>query len=307
LKLAGYLTSNVSDFGTMARLAHATNSAYSTEHRARSYFAANCVQCHQPGGSAQGLWDARITTPLNSAGIIDGPLIDYLGDANNRVIKAGSLSNSMIYRRVAALGAGHMPPLATSELNNEAIALLSRWIIHDMVPNSPPNAGADTIYRYPSGGTRVLISALLTNDSDPNGDTITFVSASSLSADGALVYRQGDWIYYAHRAGLTDEDTFTYEITDGQSAPVTGIVNVLIDPGPVPSPNLQVTDLGNGSYRIRFDGVPDLTYRIEYTPTLNPLQWQTLGSETADANGLFEIIDTPPPGFGQRFYRSAYP
>lgn len=307
LKLAGYLTSNVSDFGSLPRLAHATNAAYSTEHRARSYFAANCVQCHQPGGSAQGLWDARITTPLNNAGIIDGPLIDYLGDANNRVIKGGSLSNSMIYRRVAALGEGHMPPLATSELNNEAITLLSRWIINDLVPNNPPNAGADTIYRYPSGGTRVLISALLANDSDPNGDTITFVSASPLSADGAAISREGDWIYYVHRAGLTDEDTFTYEITDGRSAPVTGIVNVLIDPGQVPSPNLQVTDLGNGSYRIRFDGVPDLTYRIEYTPTLNPLQWQTLGSETADANGLFEIIDTPPPGFGQRFYRSAYP
>ncbi len=122
---------------TLPALARATSESISVETRVRSYLDANCVQCHQPGGTAQGLWDARFTTPLNNAGILDGLLLDDLGDANNRVIRPGSPDHSIIYTRVANFGAGHMPPLATSELNLEAIALLGRWITNDLVNPRP--------------------------------------------------------------------------------------------------------------------------------------------------------------------------
>jgi len=245
---------------------------------------------------------------MSEAKIIDGLLLDDLGNPANRVIKPGSIDHSMMLTRLANWGSRHMPPLATSELNREAIALLSRWVTNDLVgANSPPVANTDTIHRYALGGTRVLISALLANDSDANGDALSFVSMASMSTNGAGVSRDGEWIYYTPPSGFTNDDAFTYQITDNRSAPVIGTVNVLVTSDPVPSPNLSVTDLGNGSYRIRFDGIPDLTYRIEYTPALNPPQWQMLGSGTADATGMFEMIDTPPPGFGQRFYRSVYP
>jgi hypothetical protein len=244
---------------------------------------------------------------MSQANIIDGPLLENLGNPANRVIKPGSIDQSMILTRLANWGSLHMPPLATSELNQEAIALLSRWITNDLVgANSPPVASTDTIQRYLFGGTKVLISTLLANDSDANGDELSFVAVASMSTNGAAVSRQGEWIHYTPAAGFTNEDAFTYQITDNRGEPVTGTVNVLVTSDP-PSPNLSVTDLGNGSYRIRFDGIPNLTYRIEYTATFSPPQWQTLGSGTADANGMFEIIDTPPPGFGQRFYRSVYP
>jgi glucose/arabinose dehydrogenase len=305
---AGYFNAPVDNPQTLPALAQATNTAFPVEHRVRSYLAANCVQCHQPGGTAQGLWDARFNTPMSQANIIDGRLLDDSGDPANRVIKPGSLEQSMMLTRLSNWGSRHMPPLATSELNREAIDLLSRWITNDLAgANSPPVANTDTIRRHPSSGTRVLISALLTNDTDANGDPLSFVSVASMSSNGAGVSRQGEWIYYTPLSGFTNDDAFTYQITDNRSQPVTGTVNVLATPEEVPSPNLTVTDLGNGSYRIRFDGIPDLTYRVEYTPTMAPPQWQTLGSRTADANGIFEIVDTPPPGFGQRFYRSVYP
>ncbi len=307
LSQAGYFDTPIPEPQTLTALVHPTDVSAPLETRVRSYLDANCVQCHQPGGGAQGFWDARIDTPLNDAGIINGPLMDYLGDVNNRVVLPGSLSKSVLYTRIASMGAAHMPPLATSELNREAMALLSRWITNDLVgANSPPVANTDTIQRYLFSGTKVLISALLANDSDANGDELSFAAVASISTGGAAVSRQGEWIHYTPPAGFTNNDSFTYQITDNRGEPVTGIVNVVASTDP-PSPNLSVTDLGNGSYRIRFDGVPGLTYRIEYTPALNPPQWQTLGSRTADPNGMFEIMDTPPPGFGQRFYRSVYP
>jgi uncharacterized repeat protein (TIGR03806 family) len=125
---AGYFDVAVPEPQSLTALSQATNTAYSLEHRARSYLGANCAQCHQPGGTARGLWDARFSTPTASAGLIDGPLLDDGGDPNNRVIKPGSLEQSMLFRRISEMGQDHMPPLATSVLNQEGIDLISAWI-----------------------------------------------------------------------------------------------------------------------------------------------------------------------------------
>ena len=55
--------------------------------------------------------------------------MNTLGDPDNRVIKPGYLENSVLLTRVANLGSDHMPPLATSVLNQQAIDLLSAWIV----------------------------------------------------------------------------------------------------------------------------------------------------------------------------------
>ena len=135
----------------------ATNSAVSLKFRVRSYLAANCEQCHQPGGISSALWDARLSTPGPLTGIINGPLHNDFGNTDNRVIVPGSLADSVLFPRVANLGASHMPPLATSVINKEAVELLAAWITNDL-PNyvsfaawqsnyfgaaNAPNAGPD--------------------------------------------------------------------------------------------------------------------------------------------------------------------
>jgi len=139
LSQSGYFSNPIDSVAGLLAYAHATNEAASLEHRARSYLGANCVQCHQTGGIGRGNWDARLTTPLSEAGIINGVLADSGGDANDKVIKPGSLEHSTMWRRVAELGPQHMPPLATSELNQEAIALIARWITNQVqsVPEVP--------------------------------------------------------------------------------------------------------------------------------------------------------------------------
>lgn len=125
---AGYFGTNLSGIYTMPALANPTNDAISLDFRVRSYLAANCVQCHQPGGAARGHFDAQLTTPISAAGLVDGPLVDTLGDPDNRVIKPGSLDQSVMLTRLANLGPNHMPPLATSLVNQQAIDLLRAWI-----------------------------------------------------------------------------------------------------------------------------------------------------------------------------------
>ncbi len=157
LSRAGYFTSAVSNLNMLTALAHATNAAWSREWRVRSYLHANCAQCHQPGGTGLGSWDARYHNPLSVSGLIRGMLNDDRGDTNNRVVMPGELAHSMLHTRIAARGQGQMPPLATRVLDSQAIALLSSWITNDLAgyqtfpewqiarfgATNAPNAGAN--------------------------------------------------------------------------------------------------------------------------------------------------------------------
>ena len=134
---AGFFDTPPGNHDLLPALAHATNSRFTVEHRVRSYLAANCAHCHQPGGTGRGYWDARFFTPLSEAGIVDGALINIMNDPLNRVIRPGSIERSLLLRRIANLGDVHMPPLATSELNQEAIALLTQWITNDLAQPFP--------------------------------------------------------------------------------------------------------------------------------------------------------------------------
>jgi uncharacterized repeat protein (TIGR03806 family) len=131
LNQAGYFSSNITGIHTLRALAAATNTAWSLEYRVRSYLAANCAQCHQPGGPIVGVfWDARITTPTAAAEIINGPLVfPPPNDVNRRVIVPGSPDHSMMFFNVSN---SKMPPLATTVVNSEAVNLLGEWITNGL-------------------------------------------------------------------------------------------------------------------------------------------------------------------------------
>ncbi|MBI3851379.1 MAG: PQQ-dependent sugar dehydrogenase [Verrucomicrobia bacterium] len=132
LSLAGYFNTNVTGIHTLRALAPPTNTTVSLEYRVRSYLAANCSQCHQPGGSAQALWDARITTTTANAGLINGALLDNEGNPNNRVLAPGSPADSMMLTRLSTPATLRMPPLASTVLDTQAIGLVSAWITNDL-------------------------------------------------------------------------------------------------------------------------------------------------------------------------------
>jgi hypothetical protein len=61
------------------------------------------------------------------------------------------------------------------------------------------------------------------------------------------------------------------------------------------------------TFRILFEGAPGKTYTIQYADSLSQPNWQPLGTRTADPQGFFEYVDTPPSDSPSRFYRAAYP
>ncbi|HEY1083886.1 MAG TPA: PQQ-dependent sugar dehydrogenase [Prosthecobacter sp.] len=125
---SGYLEGSTGQ-GTRVRLAALDHPTASLEWRARSYLDANCAQCHRPGGTAQGNWDARSATPTALAGLINGPLLTTGNDAANRVMVPGDPAHSMLLLRMqGAHGLSRMPGIGTLERDMAGEQLISDWI-----------------------------------------------------------------------------------------------------------------------------------------------------------------------------------
>ena len=84
-----------------------------------------------------------------------------------------------------------------------------------------------------------------------------------------------------------------------------GTVTVAIQVNNAPSQNLVITDLGGGSFHISGSGIPGYTYRLQYSDSASPFDWQELASKTADSTGAFEYTDSS--GGPTRLYRTVYP
>ena len=129
---AGYFESPTENTHSLAALARPDDSDQSLEYRVRSYLATNCSQCHQPGGAGLGLFDTQLATSTESAGLVDGLLARGFENPGDRVVHPGSVDRSMLFKRIATLGNGRMPPLASSVLDESAIVLLSSWITEEL-------------------------------------------------------------------------------------------------------------------------------------------------------------------------------
>jgi hypothetical protein len=88
----------------------------------------NCANCHQPSGTALGVFDARAATPLSLTNIVNGSLVDQAGDAANRVVVPADTVHSRILQRMRIRGPGQMPPIATNERDLAGESLLAQWI-----------------------------------------------------------------------------------------------------------------------------------------------------------------------------------
>jgi mono/diheme cytochrome c family protein len=117
------------DLAACDRLAGLSDQAASPEHRVRSYLDANCAQCHRPGG-ARGLFDARFETPLARQNLVNGPVAAAdLGFPGAKLVVPGDAVRSVLYQRMIRRHDVYaMPPLASNEVDGQAVAALIEWI-----------------------------------------------------------------------------------------------------------------------------------------------------------------------------------
>jgi subtilisin-like proprotein convertase family protein len=193
--------------------------------------------------------------------------------------------------------------LGSGNFNSSSASLSPSQII-----NTPPVAGTDTLERYPTQGVKVRLADLLANDTDADSDSLAINITTSVTTNRTVTV-DGAWVFFTPASGFTSADSFTYTISDGHGATVTGTVNVIIKTDDSLTPNLTVASLGNGSFTITGTGIPGRTYRLQYTDSISPPSWQNVsgGSITVDALGSFSHTETPAGNLSQRYYRTVYP
>ncbi|GJD94845.1 Ig-like domain-containing protein [Methylobacterium iners] len=94
------------------------------------------------------------------------------------------------------------------------------------VVNPAPDAFADTLTLSEDGNATINV---LTNDTDPDGDTLAVTSASA--GNGRVeIQANGTLLYYAPDSDYTGADTITYTVSDGNGGFATATVSVSVTP-----------------------------------------------------------------------------
>jgi mono/diheme cytochrome c family protein len=98
--------------------------------RARSYLHANCSQCHVMAGGGNSRIELEFVTPRNEMYLFGiQPQHHTYGIADAKLVEPGNPDRSVLLQRLVRRGPGQMPPLATSEVDREAVQLLREWIM----------------------------------------------------------------------------------------------------------------------------------------------------------------------------------
>ncbi len=176
------------------------------------------------------------------------------------------------------------------------------------VANSPPNATADSVDRFPTQSVKIPVADLLSDDTDPEGDTpLSITGVTYTGGNGASVTLSGDTVFY-NPNGHTGADTFTYTVQDSLGNSTSGVlvsVNIITDN----SASANITDIsfpGNGTAVVSAVGIPGRSYRVQTSPTLTPGSWTDAATVVADATGAITYTD-PGPLPPTRFYRTVHP
>jgi hypothetical protein len=221
-----------------------------------------------------------------------------LGDATTITFASGqsSVGGSLVaYRAEASVTLAVTDgTLASSSVGGTGVAVT--------VPNVVPVVGTDSFARARNTQLRILISNLLTNDTDPNADLLSFVSVSAISTNGASLYTDSTQILYYPLSGHNPtNDSFSYTISDGLLT-ATGTVNVTLLPDPTGRTFNIVSSVldTNGHPVITFAGLPGYTYNVQRSANLT--NWIVMLTTNAPEAGLFQFTDLNPSS--PAFYRA---
>jgi putative heme-binding domain-containing protein len=111
-------------------LVNAYDASCDLEARARSYLHVNCSVCHVEAGGGNAKMELGFTTKPGKMNIVDArPQHDTFGIANAMIIAPGDPEHSILYQRVSRRGRGQMPPLVSTVVDREAVALIRDWIL----------------------------------------------------------------------------------------------------------------------------------------------------------------------------------
>jgi glucose/arabinose dehydrogenase len=117
------------DPGEYRRLVDPSDKTQPLADRAKSYLHSNCAICHVEAGGGNALIELEFNTPLDKMRLLDvKPQHHTFGIPDARLIAPGDRFRSVLLQRMRRRGPNQMPPLATNDVDDEAVELMRAWI-----------------------------------------------------------------------------------------------------------------------------------------------------------------------------------
>lgn len=251
LENAGYLSTIGEDPATLPKHSTPTDTLVNIEHRVQSYLAVNCAYCHYDGnGLVPDSWSGEAHLTMEQMNLLHGEAVGFqVIDETDRLIIPGDTTNSIILSRTSETnGYGRMPPIASSVVDPDGIALLTDWI--NNYANAKPtieapavsltvaeNTASTSPVGSPDAGDqdapRIDRGTLTYSIIDGNGDGVFAIDPST----GVISLAQTAPDF---EAGLSLAHSITIQVTDSFPAnPQTAFAVIPIDVTDVPNDDSQ--------------------------------------------------------------------
>ena len=177
--------------------------------------------------------------------------------------------------------------------------------------NAAPQIGPDTVNRpNTTRVSKVLKSVLISNDTDAELDPLSISAVGNALPAGATVVMSGNFVVYTAPATNAGNGSFTYTLSDGPGGHAVLATVSVFETGSTASataPNAVAVTPSGADFVITFVGVPNTSYRVQYTTSLSvPFSWLDFSPpaiSAAAANGVFTYTDVAP-GSPVRLYRA---
>lgn len=147
--------------------------------------------------------------------------------------------------------------------------------------------------------------------SDPENATLTASIGTGPTKGQVSVFSVGvdAYFYYTNSDATATSDSFTYTVNDGQCNSASATVSIAIAAPNAQSQNKLANpeDIGDGTVRLKFLGIPDYKYALEWTHDLTPtITWVPLVTNQASTNGLVVYTNTPSGNPSTDYYRTRW-
>ena len=239
-----------------------------------------------------------VTASSGNTALIPNPTVTYTSPNATGSLKYTPVSNSS-GSALITVAVGDNGGTANGGINSFQRTFT---VTVNPVNDAPSITGQSPVSTNSSTARTIMLSDLQVSDPDstyPGSFTLTV-------SDGVNYSRSGNTITPA--ANFYGTLSVPVKVNDGALDSNTFNLAVTVNPPPeLVQRGAQIQSLGGGDYKISFIGNPGQQYAVQYCDDLVLANWQTIGNPTADANGVFFVVDHPPAGTTQRFYRALTP
>ncbi|MDB6025470.1 MAG: hypothetical protein JWM68_1693, partial [Verrucomicrobiales bacterium] len=153
--------------------------------------------------------------------------------------------------------------------------------------NRKPIGNTDTFTNNPTKVLQIPIASLKSNDTDPDGDSITLTSIAATTTNGVTLTTNSTHIFYSNNVNVADQ--FSYTINDGHGGTNNGTVSIVQSTNAIFS---TFPTVSSNSVTLQIIGYPGTNYYIDRSTNL-PV-WLTISTNVAPANGVINFTDTFP-------------